>query len=414
MKKRVEKWLKTEFAFIQGNILVLIIASFFTSFSEAIVNPFYSLYLRGLGASPFVIGLMGSLGSAIISLMRLPGGYIADKYGRKKIIFTMTYGISLSYLFYTIAPSWEYILIGLVIGRLSAIYFPAFRALEADSLPPEHRGRGYATISVLPRVFAVFSPTIAGLLVERYGLVPGMRIGFGLLTLCYFISATLRMLLLKETLENPKKIDYGDLGRDFVHSVTSISQTWRGLDKNLRYFIISMLVSTFSGPFHWTFQALYAKDVIGISNLQWGLVGTASLVAGLVAGIPMGRLADKIGKVRSLIIAWIPWFIFVPLFILTRNFNTLLSLFVFNSLGYALFSPAYLALQGDMMPRESRGRIMALFGMLRNLVIIPSSSIAGYLYELNPVYPFIINLILEIGAFLILVLIVKEPERREV
>ncbi len=103
MKKRVVKWIKSEFAFIQGNILVLIIASFFTSFSEAIVNPFYSLYLRDLGASPFIIGMMGSLGSAIVSVMRLPGGYIADKYGRKKIIFTMTYGISLSYLFYTIA-----------------------------------------------------------------------------------------------------------------------------------------------------------------------------------------------------------------------------------------------------------------------------------------------------------------------
>jgi len=173
-------------------------------------------------------------------------------------------------------------------------------------------------------------------------------------------------------------------------------------------------VSTFSGPFHWTFQALYAKDVIGVSNLQWGLVGTASMVTGLVAGIPMGRLADRIGKVRSLIVAWIPWFIFVPLFILTRNFNTLLGLFVFNSLGYALYSPAYLSLQGDMMPRESRGRIMALFGMLRNFVIIPSSSIAGYLYELNPTYPFIVNLILEIGAFFILVLVVKEPENREV
>lgn len=66
------------------------------------------------------------------------------------------------------------------------------------------------------------------------------------------------------------------------------------------------------------------------------------------------------------------------------------------------------------MPRESRGRIMALFGMLRNLVIIPSSSIAGFLYEVNPAYPFIVNLILEIGAFVILVTVVREPERREV
>ncbi len=36
---------------------------------------------------------------------------MADRYGRRQIIATMTYGMALSYLFYVFAPSWHFILI---------------------------------------------------------------------------------------------------------------------------------------------------------------------------------------------------------------------------------------------------------------------------------------------------------------
>jgi MFS family permease len=71
------------------------------------VIPYESLYIRELGASPSIIGLIGSLGSVILILTRIPGGHIADNYGRRKIIVTMTFVLASSFLFYAFAPSWE-------------------------------------------------------------------------------------------------------------------------------------------------------------------------------------------------------------------------------------------------------------------------------------------------------------------
>ena len=101
-------------------------------------------------------------------------------------------------------------------------------------------------------------------------------------------------------------------------------------------------------------------------------------------------------------------------FIYARNFFTLLFIFIVKALTDTLFMPAFMALRGDLIPRELRGRVMALFGMIMNLVAIPSSAIAGVLYQWNPTYPFFANIGLEVFTIAFLILFVKEPTRREV
>ena len=57
--------LKTEFSFMHGNLLTLIITWLFFFFAYSVVAPFESPYIRELGASPTTIGLMGSVGAAV-------------------------------------------------------------------------------------------------------------------------------------------------------------------------------------------------------------------------------------------------------------------------------------------------------------------------------------------------------------
>ena len=107
MSQSVLTRIKDEFSFMRGNLLTLIVSWLFVYFSFSLVFSFESPYFRELGAPPFVIGLMGSVGAAMLGLVRIPGGYIADKYGRQQIIVTMTFSIALSYLFYVFAPDWR-------------------------------------------------------------------------------------------------------------------------------------------------------------------------------------------------------------------------------------------------------------------------------------------------------------------
>jgi MFS family permease len=414
MRKRIRQWLNSEFAFLQGNILVEVLCSIFTVFSESIVNPFRSLFIRELGATPTVLGLMDSTGRAIHATIRLPGGHIADKYGRKRIIYLMTFGMSLSFLLYALAPSWEFILIGIIIANISALYYPAIGALVTDSIPPDTRGKGYATTQTIPKILAVASPAIAGILIDRMGLLDGMRIGYTIATFAFVIVAFLRLFFLEETLENPHDFDINELKNDIVTSITSIRGTWSIIPRNLKGFIYNMSISGFAGPFFYTVSAFYVIDIIGLSSVEWGLIGTAGLAILILIGFPAGKIVDRIGRVKSIRLVYLMWFPFLLWFIFARDFPTLFVIFAVRSLIGTLYDPAFMALRGDLIPRELRGRVIALIGMILSLVSIPSSAIAGVLYQWNPVSPFFANLCFQIFALVVLIYYVKEPQKREV
>ena len=91
--------LKSKASFLHRNILALIASWMFIDFASNISYYFESIYLRELGASPLLIGVFGSISMAVLSLVQIPGGYIADKYGRKELIVKMTYILALSNLY---------------------------------------------------------------------------------------------------------------------------------------------------------------------------------------------------------------------------------------------------------------------------------------------------------------------------
>ncbi|KPV62134.1 MAG: drug efflux system protein MdtG [Candidatus Bathyarchaeota archaeon BA1] len=405
--------LKDEFSFMRGNLLVLLVSWTFFYFSYALVGPFAPLYIRELGASPFILGLMGSVGSALLCLVRIPGAYIADRYGRRDIIIAMTYGVALSYLLYVLAPDWRFILIGIVIHNLCLIYQPALQAIHADSIPPERRGMGFAASHVIPLIPASISPMIAGFLVEQYNLVEGMRIAYGIVFVCSLAAATTRAFFLKETLKTSERIRLEGLGTAFKESIGAIVEAWRFMPRSLMFLTIVMLISAFQEPMFHLFAALYARDVIGVSSVEWGLTNMALMVAMLVAGLPLGKVIDVIGRRKSIILGFLLLTPSTVFFILCRFFTQLLTIYVVFALGAALRGPAFHALQADLTPRDKRGRVMGVIGTLNILVTIPASTTAGLLYQRNPEAPFALAIILGIAASLIVILLVKEPERRE-
>ena len=406
--------LKYEFAFMRGNLLVLIVSWMFFNFAYSLVFPFESLYIRELGASPFILGLMSSVGSALLALVRIPGAYIADRYGRREIIVAMTYGVALSYLFYALAPSWQLVLIGIIISNLCLIYQPALQAIQADSIPPERRGMGYAASNVIPLIPAIIAPAIAGFLVETYSLVPGMRVAYGIVVACGLAAAMFRMFFLKETLDSPKRIKLKELGDAFKESISSIVEAWRFMPRSVIFLTIAFLISAFEEPMFRLFTALYANDVIGVRGFQWGLVETVWMVVTLLAGLPLGRIVDVIGRKKSILLAYL---FFTPssiFFIFARGFSQALIAFLFFALGGALIGPAYGALQADLIPRDKRGRIMGIIGTLNILATVPSSALGGFLYQTNPAAPFVLAIILGIATVSVIVFLVKEPRKKEI
>ena len=71
--------IRSEFSFIRGNLLTLIVSWLFVYFTFSLVFSFESPYFRELGAPPFIIGLMGSVGAAMLGLVRIPRAQYIDQ-----------------------------------------------------------------------------------------------------------------------------------------------------------------------------------------------------------------------------------------------------------------------------------------------------------------------------------------------
>jgi len=402
--------LREEFSFLKGNLLVLIVSYTVFRITDAMTYSFQSLYIRELGASPLLLGLMSSLGSLIIAIVRIPGAHVADRYGRKSIIATFTFGVAFSYAFYAIAPDWKFILVGMAILNASQVYVPALEALEADSMPEERRGMSYSTINVLTMLPAMLAPPIGGYLVERLGLVPGMRIAYGFAFLGGLIAAVFRAIFLRETLEDPQEFRLSEVGSAFRDSLGSITEAWREMPKNMVYLTLAMLLWALEDPAFYIFKSLYAIDVVGVTGFEWSLMSTANMLVGLVIGLPVGRMIDSIGRRKSILLAYLFSTPVIALFILSRGVLPLLLTQVLFGVSHAFFYPALFALQADLIPQEKRGRIMGAIGTMRTLATVPAAALHGVLYEVGPATPFVVAIILEIMIVAIFTYKISEPE----
>ncbi|MEX2701482.1 MAG: MFS transporter, partial [Candidatus Baldrarchaeota archaeon] len=122
---------REKISFIHGNVLVVAVTIGFWSFGMRMTQSYASLYILALGATPFILGIISATSTFVLAFMRIPGGYIADRWGRKKVIYILTFFVALTYFIYAFAVDWKWILVAAILSSLSLLYQPALQAIIA-------------------------------------------------------------------------------------------------------------------------------------------------------------------------------------------------------------------------------------------------------------------------------------------
>jgi MFS family permease len=404
--------LKGEFLFIRGNILVLIASWVLMSFSRPIPDTYYPLFVQELGGTPSIIGLIGFAQFIILALVQFPGGYLADKYGRRGLIVSMTFGAALANVFYAVAPSWHFILIGAVIFSLCLIYQPALLAIEADSLPPEKRGMGFSILRIVD-AFSIASPLIAGFLYLNYGLIEGMRIAYWFVTIA-FLSAAIIRIKLKETLKvDAKRIDLIDIVRNYPVFIRESIVVWRFIPRGMMYIFLIYAALSFFSQMCSPYYIVYASEELLIEKFQWSLFLTLQSAVIFGSTLPIGKLIDIFGRKKSLVILLLLSALGIPFFIYGDSYK-LIIFFILSGVSSSI-SIAYQSLEADLVPREYRGRVIGFTRFFTYVLASIGQLLGGFLYEkVSPQLPFLLLLASTIASTILALLLIHEPGRREV
>ncbi len=400
--------LRSAISLLRGNLGLMTITSGLWNFAGQMVWPFSSLYYLALGASYLDLGLLSAIWSACSVFPLIIGGYMTDRFGRKKLVVSLSFGLSLINLFLAVVPSWEYLIpIMALDGFISGLRDPAFSAIIADSTKPEVRALGFAIWNFGPVLFGMFSPYIAGRLLDEMGIVASMRLLYLILFVFSFTACLLRLLFLKETLisSGVKRMALTSIIRDGLLIVLKFP------GKILTLFAVSALsylVFGLADPFWITYAT---RDVIGLTAAQWGLILIIQTASKLTLTPILAYVSDRFGRVKLLISSL---FIsaFAPVFFtLSSSFEqTIISLMLY-AVCIGVSSITLSALLTDFIPRDMRGRAAAFQGTLNQVAFMLGSIVGGYTYQnISKSYPFYLAFFSLIFASMLTFLFVEEPE----
>lgn len=378
---------------LERNVVAASSAVLLLSLGEEIWKKFLPKYLESLGAGALAIGAFGTAKDFLDAVYQYPGGYLADRIGRRRALLLFVGLASCGYLIYLIAPSWPFLFIGLAfVMAWSSMASPAIFAVIGDALPKARRTMGFTVQSLLKRIPMALAPLAGGVLIVRYGVEAGVRAG---------ILATLIMAAGTAVIVSRISVTA------MVGTGVNARGVWRSFHTGLKRLLLSdIIIRTCEGTAE-VFVILYATNIIGVSASQFGLLVAIQMTTAMLVYLPAARVADRIGR-KPFVTATFSSFALYPLLVVfASSFPWLILAFVVGGLR-EIGEPARKAMIVDSAEPHLRGRTVGLYYLIRSLAITPAAAVGGLLWEVSPSTPFIAAGITGVVGTLVFVAIVEE------
>ena len=345
------------------NIWLLGFTSFFQDMSSEMIFPILPIFLSSvLGANMAVIGLIEGIAESFASLMKFFSGWLSDKLKKRKPIIIVGYSISaISKPFLSIATHWGHVLAVRLSDRTGKGFRDAPRdALIADSTVKKERGAYFGLHRTLDTAGAIAGTLLAVLL---------LSIGFDfrnifLLTIIPAVISVIILFFIKDIKIKTKKI------------IKLLA--WREFPPEYKKFIIISAIFGLAN-FSYAFFLLRAKNLVAVAmipllylvyNILYALVST-----------PAGKLADKIGKRKVVIISYILFAVTCIIFANITGGLYLWVAFAIYGIFIGVFDGVGKAYASELVTREKHGSALGVYHAVIGITVFPASLIGGLLWD---------------------------------
>lgn len=378
---------------LERNVTIASAAVFLLGFGEELWKKFLPKYLEALGATTPVIGLFGTAGDFLDAIYQYPGGWIADRLGRRRAFLIFIALASVGYLVYLFSFSWPLLFVGLALAMAwQSMASPATFAVIGDSLPPAQRAMGFTLQSILKRIPIVIAPLLGAAMIASWGIINGVR-----------ISLLITLALVVVTLLLVRKVNIPVSTRTRINIVG----VWRSFHGVLKRLLVSDIIIRICEGMTGVFTILYVTNVHGLSVTRYGLLIAIQMITSILVYLPAGKIADRIGRKPFVIVTFLSFALFPIAIILAENFFLLIVAFVVGGLR-EIGEPARKAMIVDFAVENTRARSVGLYYLVRSLSITPAAAIGGLLWTITPQVPFIAAGIIGLVGTVVFVTTVEE------
>ncbi len=394
-------------------VVMLGIVSLFTDIATEMIYPLIPVYIAALGSGAILLGIIEGVAETTASLLKLIGGIISDKIGKRKLLVFIGYAISslVRPLTGLVSSAWEIIFIRMFDRVGKGIRTAPRDALIASSVDKNIRGRSYGFERAMDHTGAVIGPVLAIItlliLFIGFGLkdsLSALRWTF-ILAIIPGILAVLTLLFFVKEAASKRQI-----GNPFLLSVKSF-------DKNFRNYLLVMILFTLGNSSD-AFLLFRVEEAIRRSGAVVNIINNIHPLQSMIASFgdeaarsnvinilflpliwaffhiikaifstPLGTLSDRIGRKIVINAGWAIYaFVYISfalLVFLSPDLQVVATfiLFAVYALFYAFTEGTEKAFVADMVSDEKRGTAFGLFNFSIGLGALPASIIFGFLYS---------------------------------
>lgn len=356
-------------------VVALAVALFVFGFGEELWSRFLPEYLRTLGASALVLGAYGTLRDFLDALYAYPGGVLSDRLGSSRALLLFgaltTAGIA-CYVAWSSIPA---VFAGLfLVMAWHSLGLPASFALIAEELRGGKRLVGFTVQAVLKRIPIVFAPPLGGLLIERFGMRGGLRLGFGISLLL-----SLGMLL---GLWKAFRL------RDEARPSTSRPAAPVRLRPELRQLLVADCLIRLCEGLPDVFLVVWAIEIVKVSPAQFGILVAVLTATSILSYLPAAAFAERVERKPFVVLTYVFFTLFPVAVLCSTSFPELVGAYVLGGLR-EIGEPARKSLIVDLADETARGRTVGIYYAIRGFAVAGAAAIGGALWSLRPAFTFL-------------------------
>ncbi len=392
--------------FITKTILVLSLVSLLTDVASEMLYPIMPMYLKSIGFSVLLIGILEGFAEATSGLSKGYFGKLSDQLGVRTPFVRVGYALSaVSKPMLALLPHPVLVFAARTTDRLGKGVRTAARdALLSDESTPEFKGRVFGFHRAFDTLGAALGPSLA--LVFLIFHPQEYRILF-LLAFLPGVLSVLLTLLVKEQVQGPKSATApaAKATRFF-----SFLRYWREAPPRFRIIVGGLLA----------FGLINSSDLLlllmlknnGASDQHVILVYVGYNLVYALTSYPLGIIGDKIG-LRAVFMLGLVFFAIVYTGVIFAE--SLAAMFVLFAV-YGVYAAATEGISKawitNTVPRDETGTAIGFFTAMSSLCTLLASSIAGFLwYAFGPAYTFGLSAFVTVCVVLYFLIVGGESKR---